>query len=110
MMEWLIPIRDIGYSWLHTLGWLGGLALVFGVLVRLMPCNPGMYWWKDLRAVATDFMYWFVVPLFVRLCEVWMLSAGVRLLFDGAEPQLLPVKDLPLWQQALPGYRPRRSR
>jgi sterol desaturase/sphingolipid hydroxylase (fatty acid hydroxylase superfamily) len=91
----------IGDYWLTTLGWMAGLAVGFAVLVRLMPCNPGIYWWKDLRAVATDFLYWFVVPLFLRLCRVLMLVGGTILLFNGGEPDLLPVKDVPLWQQCL---------
>jgi sterol desaturase/sphingolipid hydroxylase (fatty acid hydroxylase superfamily) len=98
MMHWLILIRD---SWLQTLGWLAGLAVIFGVLARLMPCNPGMFWWKDRRAVVTDFIYWFVVPLFMLIGRVLMLLAGLALLFGGQEPHLLPVKHLPLWQQCL---------
>ena len=81
-MDWIVTIRDSwlnspgwlakfatesGFAWLNTLGWLAGLAVAFGILARLMPCNPGMYWWKDLRAVGTDVMYWFVVPLFLRI-------------------------------------------
>jgi sterol desaturase/sphingolipid hydroxylase (fatty acid hydroxylase superfamily) len=81
--------------------WLAGLAAAFAVLVRLMPCNPGMYWWNDLRAVAADFMYWFVVPLFARLSRMLLLVAGVALLFGGGEPQYGPLRDLPLWQQCL---------
>jgi sterol desaturase/sphingolipid hydroxylase (fatty acid hydroxylase superfamily) len=97
-MDWMAAIGGV---WLNTLGWLALLAAAFGVMVRLMPCNPGMYWWKDLRAVATDFMYWFVVPLFTRICRTMMLIAGVALLFGGKDPQFLPVQGLPLWQQCL---------
>jgi WD40 repeat protein/sterol desaturase/sphingolipid hydroxylase (fatty acid hydroxylase superfamily) len=95
-MDWMTAIGD---AWLSTLAWLGGLALAFGILVPLMPCNPGMYWWKDLRAVATDVLYWFVVPLFLRFGRLLLLVAGVRLLWGSAEPQFLPVRDLPLWLQ-----------
>src|SRR5262249_5804586 len=35
-MDWMVAIGD---SWLHTLGWLAGLAVVFGILARLMPCK-----------------------------------------------------------------------
>jgi sterol desaturase/sphingolipid hydroxylase (fatty acid hydroxylase superfamily) len=97
-MDWMAAIGD---SWLTALGWLAGLALAFGVMARLMPCNPGMYWWKDLRAAGTDFMYWFVVPLFLRVGRTLMLIAGVVLLFGGRAPQFLPVQDRPLWQQCL---------
>jgi sterol desaturase/sphingolipid hydroxylase (fatty acid hydroxylase superfamily) len=95
-MEWIAEIGDI---WLDTLAWIAGLTLGFGVLARLMPCNRGMYWWKDLRAAATDFIYWFIVPLFLRLAQTLLLRAGLRLLYGGAEPQPWPVKNLPLWLQ-----------
>jgi WD40 repeat protein/sterol desaturase/sphingolipid hydroxylase (fatty acid hydroxylase superfamily) len=97
-MDWM---ATIGGFWLSTLALLGGLAVAFGVLARLMPCNPGMYWWKNLRAVVADFVYWLVVPLFLRLCRTLLLIAGVALLFGGREPNLLPVRGLPLWQQCV---------
>ncbi|HKI33265.1 MAG TPA: sterol desaturase family protein [Gemmataceae bacterium] len=94
-------ISELGGFWLTTLAWLAGLAVAFGVLVRLMPCNPGMYWWKDLRGAAADVMYWLVVPLLSRLCRTLLLIAGVVLLFRGRDPDLLPVRGLPLWQQCV---------
>jgi sterol desaturase/sphingolipid hydroxylase (fatty acid hydroxylase superfamily) len=97
-MDWM---ATIGGFWLNTLAWLAGLAVAFGVLARLTPCNPGMYWWKNLRAVGADFLYWFLGPLFSRLCGVLLLIAAVGLLFGGNPPQLLPVADWPLWQQAV---------
>src|SRR5207253_9995027 len=97
-MDWLITL---GAFWLNTLELLVGMALLFGILGRLMPCNPGMYWWKNLHAVVTDFLYWFLVPLILRLGRTLMLIAGVALLCGGGEPQFLPVKDLPLWQACL---------
>jgi sterol desaturase/sphingolipid hydroxylase (fatty acid hydroxylase superfamily) len=96
MEEWLASAAS---DWLMTALWIAGLSVIFGVLVRLMPCNPGMYWWTDLRAVATDFMYWFVVPLFVRIIRAQILLVGARLLFSGGNPNLLPVAHLPAWQQ-----------
>jgi sterol desaturase/sphingolipid hydroxylase (fatty acid hydroxylase superfamily) len=97
-MDWLLAI---GGFWLTTLKWVVGLGLAFGILTRLMPCNPGMYWWRNRRALATDILYWFVVPLFVRLGELVLLRAAVMLLWSPGKPQLLPVGQLPLWQQCL---------
>jgi WD40 repeat protein/sterol desaturase/sphingolipid hydroxylase (fatty acid hydroxylase superfamily) len=94
-------IGDLGGFGLTTLAWLLGLAVVFGILARLMPCNPGMYWWKDLRAAAADSVYWFVVPLLSRLGRTLLLIAGVVLIFGGREPQLLPVRSLPLALQCV---------
>jgi sterol desaturase/sphingolipid hydroxylase (fatty acid hydroxylase superfamily)/DNA-binding beta-propeller fold protein YncE len=97
-MNW---ISELGSFWLETLGWLAGLTVAFGVLARWMPCNPGMYWWKDLRAVAADSVYWFFAPLLSRLGRILLLIAGVMLLFGGHDPQPLPLRDLPLWLQCL---------
>jgi WD40 repeat protein/sterol desaturase/sphingolipid hydroxylase (fatty acid hydroxylase superfamily) len=98
-MEWL---RVIGGVWLTTLAWSAGLAVGFGILGCLMPCNPGMYWWKNLRAAATDLIYRFVVPLFTRMILRTMLLIGVlTLLFGTKEPQLWPMGTLPVWQQCL---------
>ncbi len=97
-MDWIV---NAGYSWLITLCWVAGLAVPFALLVRWMPCNPGMYWWKDTRAAATDFGYWFVMPLFLRGCHQMMLSVGLALFYAGREPEFLLVQKLPLWQQCL---------
>ncbi len=97
-MDWIATAGDY---WLETLEWVAGLTLAFALLVRLMPCNPGMYWWKDLRGAATDFMYWFIVPLFLRVARTAMLMVGIRLLFSGREPQFWLVKILPLWLQCV---------
>jgi sterol desaturase/sphingolipid hydroxylase (fatty acid hydroxylase superfamily) len=96
-MDW----HGIGSFWLTTLAWVVGLAAAFGLLARLTPCNPGMYWWKDLRAALTDSFYWFVVPLFLRFGRTAMLIAGIVLVFGGKQPECLPVKEVPLWQQCL---------
>lgn len=97
-MDW---IADLGDFWLNTLEWLAGLTLAFALLVRLMPCNPGMYWWKNPHAVAADFMYWFIVPLFLRAVRTFLLWAGIKYLCDGANPQFLAVATYPLWLQCL---------
>jgi sterol desaturase/sphingolipid hydroxylase (fatty acid hydroxylase superfamily) len=95
-MDWLV---DAGGFWLVTLQRVGLLGVLFGVLARLMPCNPGMYWWKDLRAVGTDFMYWFVVPLVLSVCRQTMILAGVVLLFGGRDPHVWLIDGLPFWVQ-----------
>jgi sterol desaturase/sphingolipid hydroxylase (fatty acid hydroxylase superfamily) len=97
-MDW---IADLGDFWLNTLEWIAGLTLAFGILARLMPCNPGMHWWKNPRGAATDFLYWFMVPLFLRIARALLLWAGVKLLFGGAEPNFLPVRQYPLWLQCV---------
>jgi sterol desaturase/sphingolipid hydroxylase (fatty acid hydroxylase superfamily) len=87
--------------WLTTSCRLAVLAVVFAVLVRWMPCNPGMYWWKDLHGLVTDFMYWFALPLCLSNCRTLLLTLGVAWLFGSREPDLLPVREWPLWLQCI---------
>lgn len=87
--------------WLTTSCRVAFLGVLFGVLVRLMPCNPGMYWWKDVRGFITDCMYWFAAPLFLSNCRTVLLVAAADLLFGPREPDLLPVRDWPLWLQCV---------
>jgi sterol desaturase/sphingolipid hydroxylase (fatty acid hydroxylase superfamily) len=96
-MDW----TDVANAWLSTLARLGGLAVGLGVLTWCLPCNLGAFWYKNLRALATDLAYWFVGPLFARLATLALLVLGVSLLYGGAEPHLLPVQSLPLWVQAV---------
>src|SRR5207253_766164 len=97
-MEW---IAEVGQSWLWTALWLAGFGCVFGILARLMPCNPGMYPWRDLRGLVTDAIYWFVTPVFMGQARVLVLAAGVVLLYGGAEPDLPPVQSWPVWVQLI---------
>lgn len=97
-MESLIVVAD---TFLTTAPWLLGLAVVFGVLARWMPCNPGMFWGRDLRSAATDLLYWLIAPLVVRVSKTWMLAAGIALLFPGQEPGLAVVTGLPFWLQCV---------
>ncbi len=97
-MDWMIAVAG---DWLVTLKWLAGMALVFGILARLMPCNPGMYWWKSIRGTVTDLMYWFVVPLFLNIARPLMMLGVLGLLFSGRMPRPLPVAELPLWVQCI---------
>lgn len=92
-MDWFVRFGDF---WLQMLAWVTGLSFAFGILARLMPCNRGMYWWKDVRGAATDFLYWFIVPLFLQVARTLMLAAGVQLLFGGKQPQPMSLGHLPL--------------
>lgn len=95
-MEWLAATWD---AWLDTALWLAGLAAVLGGLGVLMPCNRGMFWWRDVRAAGTDLIYWFVTPVVVRLGRTVLLAAGVAVLFGARSPGFALVRDLPLWVQ-----------
>ncbi|OWK39447.1 sterol desaturase family protein [Fimbriiglobus ruber] len=97
-MHWISTLGDI---WLATLVWLLGLGTVFAVLTRVFPCNPGMFWWKDRRAVRADVVYWFGMPLFFLVSRMLMLMGGVLLLFGGEDPPPAPVIGWPLALQAV---------
>jgi sterol desaturase/sphingolipid hydroxylase (fatty acid hydroxylase superfamily) len=97
-MERLVEFRE---SCLIGAEWLAGMAVAFGILAWLMPCNRGMYWWKDLRGFATDLVYWFFMPLVFRNGRTLLLWGAVLLMFGGREPQFLPVQHWPLWQQCV---------
>jgi len=60
-----------------------------------------MFWHTDLRAAATDLLYWFVNPLFVRWCRTGLLAGGIALLFGGQSPGFVLIRDLPLWAQCV---------
>jgi sterol desaturase/sphingolipid hydroxylase (fatty acid hydroxylase superfamily) len=96
-MDWMAAIGDDS---LRTLAWLAGLAAAFALLVRLMPCNRGMYWWKDPRAAGTDVLYWLVLPLCGRVGRTLLLAAAMALPFVAA-PGLSAIRRLPLWRQCL---------
>jgi sterol desaturase/sphingolipid hydroxylase (fatty acid hydroxylase superfamily) len=97
-MEWIV---EIGQAWLYTAQLLAGFGIAFALLARLMPCNPGMYWWKDVRAVITDSLYWFIVPLFLAFGKQAMLYVGIVALYGGEQPEFLPVNGWPLWLQCV---------
>jgi sterol desaturase/sphingolipid hydroxylase (fatty acid hydroxylase superfamily) len=96
-MDW----TQIVNGWQNTVLWMAGLAAGFGVLVWLTPCNRGMGWWKDLRAVCTDLFYWFVVPVVLRACFLGMLQIGIWVVLGGRDPSFLPARGLPLWVQCV---------
>lgn len=96
-MSWIAALGD---QWLATVGWLVGLGAVFAVLARAWPCNPGMCWWKDLRALRTDLLYWFLVPL-VMLVGRGVLLVAAAVLVLGGPPAPGPMAGWPLWQQAV---------
>lgn len=97
-MDWCVQVGDMC---LQTLLWLGLMAVVFGVLTRLVPCNPGMHWWQDGWAALTDLLYWLVMPVVVRVVRTFLLAACITMLFAGGEPGFAVVRELPLWAQCV---------
>ncbi len=96
-MDWL---AHVGFVWFTSLAWIGGLVVVFLLLTRFTPCNPGQSWWADPRAAVTDLVYWLVLPLVMQVARVLLLVGGVLLLY-GAVPENTDwvVRRWPIWVQ-----------
>ncbi len=97
-MNW---IEAIGEVWLTALGWIAGLGVLFFVLTRFSPCNPGRNWWADRRAALTDLVYWLVMPLVMQVGRVAFLVAGALLLYGSELPTEFAARSLPLWVQCI---------
>ena len=96
-MDWLI---EIGWTWLESIEYFGYLAAAFALLSRLMPCNPEMFWWRDLRAVATDLVYWFLLPLVSYFGRFALLVSSLWLLHRNSGPiGFFPIDRWSMWRQ-----------
>ena len=98
-MELLAGIKQI---WLTSLYWWAGCCVVFLVLTRFSPCNPGRNWWHDPRGALTDFVYWLLMPLLGQFGRMALLVAGVMLLYgrDATTPDFT-ARGWPLWLQCV---------
>lgn len=92
--------------WANLLLWLAGLAVLFSLLTKLSPCNPGQPMLR--KAMLTDVLYFFIAPILNRVMFVLFLGAGVFMLFLGQPPQNMaeymqngfgPMATLPIWVQ-----------
>lgn len=90
-----------GETCLTMVPWVVGFGVVFALLARWMPCNPGKFWGNDRSAAATDLIYWFLIPLFVRWSKTGMLVLGVTYLFGGELPNSRTIGALPIWLQCV---------
>lgn len=97
-MDWIAGVVSL---WLTSLVWIGGLAVVFLVLTRFSPCNPGQNWWTDRRAAVTDLVYWLVLPLVTQVGRVVLLVGGVLLVYGNSPPDDWAVRRWPVWVQCL---------
>jgi sterol desaturase/sphingolipid hydroxylase (fatty acid hydroxylase superfamily) len=85
------------------------LALAFTLLSRWSACNPGQPWYRK-RELATDILYWFLIPLMARFVRIGLLVLGAALLFNihGTDELIEfyenghgPLATLPLWAQVI---------
>ena len=94
-------IAIIAEMWAYSLAWLAGFAVLFLVLTRFSPCNPGRNWWRDRRAAVTDIFYWLLLPLLTQFGRVGLLVLGVWLVYGNDPPVEFVARQLPLWMQCL---------
>jgi sterol desaturase/sphingolipid hydroxylase (fatty acid hydroxylase superfamily) len=102
-------LQQIGITLWHTLPWLAGLAIAFGVLSHFMPCNEGQTWWTK-RGLMTDLGYMFLVPIFCRYLRIWLTVFLTIWIFHISDGQKIAdfylhghgwLASLPLWEQGL---------
>jgi len=100
-------LSDILNSSLEMLVWMAGFFVVFGILERITPCNPGQPVWK--KALPTDMAYFLVMPILTRFVRAGYVSIGIILLFRGKSSDEIfyyvthgfgPLATLPIWLQA----------
>ncbi|MCX7295630.1 MAG: sterol desaturase family protein [Hyphomicrobiales bacterium] len=85
------------------------LGLVFAVLTHWSACNPGQVWWRK-REIATDILYWFLIPMGARFVRIGLMVMGAAYIYGihGSDALIAfyddgfgPLAQLPLWAQAL---------
>ena len=86
---------------------LGVLFVLFGALGRITPCNKNQPLCQ--KSIITDLAYYFIVPFFSRIVQIYYITLGAAMVFHGASDESIrqfvmegygPLGALPLWLQA----------
>lgn len=90
-----------------SLIWMAGFFVVFSLLAKIAPCNPGQ---PILRKDAlADIAYSLIIPVFTRFVRIFFLSMGVFFLFPHQDMDTVreylsqgygPLSQMPVWLQA----------
>ena len=108
-VELLSVLEVAGQTLLKLIPISIALGVVFAVLTHWSACNPSRPWWRK-REIATDVLYWFLIPLGARFVRIGLMVTGAALLFNihGAEALIKfyddgfgPLAEMPLWLQAI---------
>jgi len=87
--------------------WMIGFFVVFGVLGRLMPCNPRQP--RSFRTYVTNAAYFFFMPVLSSVVRTWYIGVGVFIVYHGLTQESIenyivhgfgPLGALPIWAQA----------
>lgn len=94
-------------AWQEFALWLLGFFVLFSLLARITPCNPGQ---PILRSDAlTDVLYGLVIPFFTRFVHILYLAIGLYIISFGNPPKDIGaylengrgfLGSLPLWLQS----------
>ena len=108
-VELLSVLEVAGQTLLKLIPISIALGVVFAALTHWSACNPSRPWWRK-REIATDVLYWFLIPLGARFVRIGLMVTGAALLFNihGAEALIKfyddgfgPLAEMPLWLQAI---------
>jgi len=82
---------------------------MFAVLTHWSACNPGQSWWRK-REIATDVLYWFLVPLIARFLRIGLMVVGAAYVYgihgtdallDFYNDGFGPLGYLPMWAEVI---------
>ncbi|MDX1974416.1 MAG: sterol desaturase family protein [Rickettsiales bacterium] len=102
-----MDIDSILLSWQNIAITLGIFFILFGVLERATPCNPGQRFWR--KGWFVDLCYAFLIPLVNRVMMIALLIVGGFFVFYGNSPHEIdeylqhgygPLSELPVWAQS----------
>lgn len=87
--------------------WVVAFFIVFGLLARITPCNPGQSLWR--KDSLTDIAYCFIMPILNRVVRTLFIALGASLIFYGESWDDImsylvkgygPLGAMPIWWQA----------
>ena len=100
-------IHTVLNSWLELGLWLIGFMVLFGILSKLMPCNPLQP--QRRKGICTDILYTFIVPILSRIISTLYIGAGLYIFFHSASPDTInhylthgygALSQMPIWLQS----------
>lgn len=106
-----IVLQDMGATVADILLVMAPMGAGFALLSFFWACNPGKPWWRK-RELATDFVYWLVIPLCARYLRLGLVIVAAAGLFGIVTVEGLvafyadghgPLGRLPFWAQVAVG-------
>ncbi|HWK96358.1 MAG TPA: sterol desaturase family protein [Pseudolabrys sp.] len=107
--EFYAVLLAAGETVVHIVPVTIAFGIVFATLTHWSACNPGQSWWRK-RQIATDVLYWFLVPLVARFLRIGLMIVGAAYfygihgtdaLLDFYNDGFGPLADLPMWGEVI---------